>query len=90
MDEANALKSRQCPNCLEPNRPGSQFCSRCRIVLSLDSYNDVLKRQKEKDLEIKQIKEHQSNEMNKFKEDMENKFQQILQSINVAKVMERE
>jgi hypothetical protein len=74
VEKANALKSRQCPNCHEPNKPDSQFCSKCRIVLSLESYNDVLNRQKEKDLEIKQLAESQSNEINKLREDMESKF----------------
>ena len=81
-----ALKSKQCPNCHEPNRPDSQFCSKCRIVLSLESYNDVLKRQKEKDMEIKQLAESQSNEIHKLREDMESKFEQILLKVNVEKL----
>jgi hypothetical protein len=83
--EAIILKSKQCPNCHEPNKPDSQFCSKCRIVLSLESYNDVLRRQKEKDAEIKQLAESQSNEINKLREDMENKIQQILLKIDIEK-----
>ncbi len=63
----------------------SQFCSKCRIVLSLESYNDVLRRQKEKDAEIKQLAESQSNEIKKIREDMENKIQQILLKIDIEK-----
>ncbi len=79
----NALRTRQCPNCFEPNRPDSQFCIKCRIVLSLESYNDVLKRQKEKDLEVKQLREQQANDIKVIREHMENRFQQILLKVNV-------
>jgi integrase len=41
-DNGNVLKSRQCPNCFEPNRPDSQFCSLCRFILSMDYYKKVL------------------------------------------------
>ena len=86
IGQVNALKTRQCPNCFEPNRPDSQFCIKCRIVLSLESYNDVLKRQKEKDLEMNQLREQQSNDIKELREDLENKFQQILLKINVDKL----
>ncbi|HEY6534854.1 MAG TPA: site-specific integrase [Candidatus Nitrosocosmicus sp.] len=87
VEENAILKSKPCPNCLEPNKPESQFCIKCRIVLSLESYNDVLKRQKEKDLEIKQLVDNQSNEIKKIREDMENKFQQLFLKINVEKLL---
>jgi hypothetical protein len=79
-----------CTGCGESNKQNSQFCIKCKLVLSLDSYNDVLKRQKEKDLEIKQLAENQSNEINKLREDMESKFEQILLKVNVDKIMKRE
>ncbi len=86
VNENNILKSKPCPNCYEPNKPDSQFCIKCRIVLSLESYNDVLKRQKEKDLEIKQLAENQSNELKKIREEMKSTFQQIFLKINVEKL----
>lgn len=90
MDEDNALRTRQCPNCFEPNRPDSQFCIKCRLVLSLESYNDALKCQKEKDLEIKLLKEQQSNDIRELREEMKNTFEQILMEVNVGKAIERE
>ncbi len=39
MGKDNALKTRQCPNCFEPNRPDSQFCIKCRIVVKYN-YQD--------------------------------------------------
>ena len=63
-------------------------CNACRLVLSLDLYNDVLNRQKDKDLQIKQLVENQTTQTNKLK-DMEIKFQQILSKINIEQVMSR-
>ena len=31
----NILKIKACPHCNEPNRPDSQFCIKCKLVLSL-------------------------------------------------------
>jgi hypothetical protein len=56
------------------------------MALSLGTYNDVLKRQKEKDTENKQLTKSQSNEINKLREDVESKFEQILLKINVEKL----
>ena len=45
----NCLKSKQCPNCAEPNKPDSRFCAKCRLVLSYDAYNETLEEQKKKE-----------------------------------------
>jgi hypothetical protein len=37
-----------------------------------------------------QLTESQSNEINKLREDMESKFQQILLKVNVDKILKRE
>ena len=86
IDKANALKSRQCPNCFEPNRPDSQFCSHCKSVLFIDFY----KRQKEKDLEFKQLQERHLSEINKLREDMESRLQQMVLKVDIDKVLKRE
>ncbi len=36
----NLLKSKQCPNCSEPNKPDSKFCAKCRMILSYDAYHE--------------------------------------------------
>ena len=38
----NVLKSRQCPHCNESNKPEARFCSRCKMVLSYDAYNEAV------------------------------------------------
>ena len=57
MEKSNIIKSKQCPNCNEPNKPDSKFCIKCRLVLNYNSYNQVLEQQKEKESEIKSMKE---------------------------------
>jgi hypothetical protein len=52
-----ALKSKQCPNCNEPNKPDSKFCAKCRMVLTYDAYNETLDKQQQKDNEIRTIRE---------------------------------
>ncbi|HKG88736.1 MAG TPA: hypothetical protein VKA95_10445, partial [Nitrososphaeraceae archaeon] len=45
--QLDQLRPKQCPNCSEPNKPDSKFCSKCRMVLSYDAYNETLEKQKE-------------------------------------------
>jgi len=45
--ESNVLKSRICPNCQEPNKVDSKFCSKCRMVLSYDSYTELMQEKQE-------------------------------------------
>jgi hypothetical protein len=46
---SDALRSKQCPNCNEPNKPDSKFCAHCRMVLTYDAYNETLDEQKKKE-----------------------------------------
>jgi hypothetical protein len=48
-DNAIVDRSKQCPNCNEPNKPDSKFCAKCRMVLTYDAYNETLEGQKEKE-----------------------------------------
>jgi len=45
----NVLKPKQCPNCSEPNKPGSRLCVRCRMVMTYDAYSETLESQKQKE-----------------------------------------
>jgi integrase len=58
------LKPRICPNCSESNTPESRFCSKCKFVLSFDSFNETLT---------------QANDMKKRLEDLEQRFEQLVQ-----------
>jgi integrase len=49
---SDTLRSKQCPNCSEPNRPDAKFCAKCRMVLTYDAYSETLENQKENDDKI--------------------------------------
>ena len=82
--QSDTLRSKQCPNCNEPNKPDSKFCAKCRMVLTYDAYNETLEKQQEKDSEIQKLREKQEQDMKLMREEMENKFQQILSRIDIA------
>src|SRR6266581_6628676 len=48
---SQALRPKLCPNCEEPNKPDSRFCSKCRMVLTYDAYSDTIESEKQKDKE---------------------------------------
>jgi hypothetical protein len=52
-DKSNLLKSTYCHDCNEPNKRDSKFCTKCKMALSYDSYQEVLENQKEKEEELK-------------------------------------
>jgi hypothetical protein len=80
------LKPKQCPNCNEPNKPDSKFCAKCRMVLTYDAYNETLENQKERESEVQLLKQRYDQDMKAMREEMENKFQQILARIDVQKL----
>jgi hypothetical protein len=56
------LKAKTCTNCDEPNKSDSKFCSKCRMVLSYDAYEETLKEQERKEDRLTTI-ENQFNTM---------------------------
>ena len=54
---SDALRSKQCPNCNEPNKPDSRFCAKCRMVLTYDAYSETVEDMQIKDDEVKNLKE---------------------------------
>jgi hypothetical protein len=83
-EEIDALRPKQCPNCDEPNKPDSKFCAKCRVVLTYAAYNETLEKEPEKESEMQKLKEKQEQDMKLMREEMENKFQQILARIDIV------
>jgi len=54
---SEVLKPKQCPNCSEPNKPDSKFCAKCRMVLTYDAYNETLENHREKEDDVKILKQ---------------------------------
>jgi UTP-glucose-1-phosphate uridylyltransferase len=82
----DVLRPKQCPNCQEPNKPDSKFCAKCRMVLTYDAYNETLEKQQEKESEVQKLQQKYERDMNAMREEMQNKFQQILTKIEVGKL----
>jgi hypothetical protein len=80
------LRSKQCPNCNEPNKPETKFCAKCKMILSYDAYEETLEEQKKKESEVQSLKEKYELGMKSMREEMENKFNQILAKIDVEKL----
>ena len=83
-EETHVLHPKQCPNCQEPNRPDQKFCAKCRMVLTYDAYSETLEKEQQKESEVQNLKERYERDMKAMREEMENKFQQILAKIDVA------
>ena len=53
---SDALRSKQCPNCNEPNKPDSKFCAHCRMVLTYDAYNETIEEKQIQDKEVENLR----------------------------------
>jgi hypothetical protein len=62
----NILKSKQCPNCFEPNKQDNRFCAKCKMVLSYDSYNEARSEDKHKIEKLETDMESLKEGMNKI------------------------
>jgi hypothetical protein len=54
--EVDVLRPKQCPNCGEYGRPDQKFCTKCRLVLSIETFQEALEEQREKDKQIEELK----------------------------------
>ena len=56
------------------------------MVLSYDAYEETLAQQKKKESEVQALKIKYEQDMKSMREEMENKFQQILAKIDTRKL----
>jgi hypothetical protein len=56
------------------------------MVLTYDAYSETLENQQEKESEVQSLKQKHEQDMKSMREEMENKFQQLLAKIDVAKL----
>ena len=63
------LKTIQCPNCNEPNKPGERFCISCKMVLKYDSYKQTVENELKKEGLIEKLLQKQEI------------FEQLIQSL---------
>ena len=67
------LHYKQCPHCNEPNKPDHRFCAKCKMVLTYDAYNDTIEKEKQRESELKDLKE----KLNAVQEEQNLKFNQL-------------
>jgi hypothetical protein len=59
--QSDILRSKQCPNCDEPNKPDSKFCAKCRMVLTYDAYSETTEESMRKENELRLVNERMEN-----------------------------
>jgi site-specific recombinase XerD len=79
------LKSLKCIRCSETISPTMNFCSKCALPVNV---NNEYTREMELEKENKILKEKYDHEMKAIREEMENKFQQILAKIDLKKLVD--
>ncbi|HEU4822292.1 MAG TPA: zinc ribbon domain-containing protein [Nitrososphaeraceae archaeon] len=80
-EQMEQLKPKQCPNCMEPNKPDSKFCAKCRMVLTYDAYSETIEEKQQKESEVKELKEKYEQDMKSMREEMNQQFTQIISMI---------
>jgi ribosomal protein L40E len=55
----DTLNPKVCPNCNEGNTQDATFCSRCKMIMSFEGYQEALESQKKKEDEITELKKRQ-------------------------------
>jgi integrase/recombinase XerD len=52
----DTLNPKICPNCSEGNTQDAKFCSKCKMIMSYEGYQEALESQKHKEDELKDMK----------------------------------
>jgi integrase len=68
--QIDQLRSKQCPNCSEPCKPEGRFCTRCRMVLTYDAYNETIEETQRKVSEVKELKDKYQQDMKAMREEI--------------------
>ena len=67
----DTLNPKICPNCNEGNTQDSKFCSRCKMIMSFEGYQEALESQKEKESEVQRLQEKYEQEMKVMRKELE-------------------
>jgi len=51
------LNPKMCPNCNEGNTQDARFCSKCKMIMTFEGYQEALESQKQKEDELKAMKD---------------------------------
>jgi integrase/recombinase XerD len=79
--QIDQLKPKQCPNCMEPNKPESKFCAKCRMVLTYDAYSETIEETQKKESEVKKLKEKYEQDINAKRHEMNQQYAHVMSLI---------
>jgi predicted amidophosphoribosyltransferase len=51
----NSLNQKVCPNCAENNTHDAKWCSKCKMLISFEGYQEALESQKQKEDQLKAV-----------------------------------
>jgi integrase len=57
----DTLNPKICPNCNEGNTQDAKFCSKCKMIMSFEGYQEALESQKEKEDQLKSMQSQVNN-----------------------------
>jgi hypothetical protein len=82
----DVLAPKICPNehCREPNAQDARFCSKCKMIMSFEGYQQALEEQKNKEAEVQILKEKYEQEMKTMREEIQKDMKQQILSIEQA------
>jgi ribosomal protein L37AE/L43A len=83
----DTLNPRICPNCNKGNTQDARFCSKCKMIMSFEGYQEALESQKQKESEVQKLQEKYEQNMKSMREEMQTRFEQILQKIDMGKIV---
>jgi integrase/recombinase XerD len=72
-----------CPRCSLVNAIENKYCSKCTYPLVSSAFDEI---KEAKNMKINAIQEKYDHDIKTIREEMENKFQQILTKIDVGKL----
>jgi methionyl-tRNA synthetase len=72
----DTLNPKICPNCNEGNTQDAKFCSKCKMIMSFEGYQEALESQSKKEDELQEMKKRFSN--------MESMLEKLLAGLSKA------
>ena len=73
----DTLNPKICPNCNEGNTQDAKFCSKCKMIMSYEGYQEALESQKNKEDELSTMKQQFNN--------MQSQLQALIATLASAK-----
>jgi hypothetical protein len=78
----NLLKPKHCPNCDEVNKPESEFCVKCKFILSFDAFNEIEEEKSKAAREVEQNRQELQKMKAKGEEQERDTYCSILEHIH--------